>query len=333
MRFLIIGGTSFMGPHVVRRLAGTGHEVTVFHRGRTRTELPEGVREVLGDRRDLPGQAAVLRATRPDVVIDMVLLTEADARGLYETFRGIARRTIAVSSVDVYRAYGILLGLEPGPPVPSPFGEDGPLRTRLFPFRGRMPGMDDYEKILVEREAMSHPDLPATVLRLPMVYGPGDPRRRTFEFLKRMDDKRSGILLSPEMARWRGSRGYVEDVAAAIALAAIDERGAGRIYNVSEPEALETRRWVEEIGKAAGWRGRIVEMPSERLPAGLRDDMTTAQHLVADSSRIRTELGWRETVPFEEGLRRTIAWERANPPAKIEPEAFDYAAEDAALKG
>ena len=53
MRILVIGGTNFMGPLVVRSLSEQGHEVTVFHLGQTQTDLPSGVKEILGDRRSL----------------------------------------------------------------------------------------------------------------------------------------------------------------------------------------------------------------------------------------------------------------------------------------
>jgi dTDP-D-glucose 4,6-dehydratase len=54
-----------------------------------------------------------------------------------------------------------------------------------------------------------------------------------------------------------------------------------------------------------------------------------------DSSRIRRELGYREPVSINEGIRRTIEWERANPinPGEFNPHPFDYAVEDAALEG
>jgi hypothetical protein len=57
----------------------------------------------------------------------------------------------------------------------------------------------------------------------------------------------------------------------------------------------------------------------------------TAQHLVASSERIRRELGYAELLPREESIRRTIDWERANPPAQPLAQ-FDYEAEDAALR-
>jgi hypothetical protein len=54
------------------------------------------------------------------------------------------------------------------------------------------------------------------------------------------------------------------------------------------------------------------------------------QHWAVDSTRIRRELGYREPIAAREAIARTIAWERANPPA-IDRRQFDYAAEDAAL--
>jgi nucleoside-diphosphate-sugar epimerase len=153
--------------------------------------------------------------------------------------RGVARRIVVISSGDVYRAYGQLLGTEPGPVEPTPLVEDAPLRSVLFPYRDQAQGPDDflyaYDKIPVERIVLSNPELPGTVLRLPMTYGPGDPFRRCSPYLKRMVDGRPAIRLDAGLARWKTPRGYVENVAAAIALVVEDDRAAGRVYNVSEP--------------------------------------------------------------------------------------------------
>ena len=54
---------------------------------------------------------------------------------------------------------------------------------------------DNDEKILAEREISRHSDLPATILRLPVVYGPGDYMHRFFPTLRRIDDKRPALLL------------------------------------------------------------------------------------------------------------------------------------------
>jgi nucleoside-diphosphate-sugar epimerase len=71
MRILVIGGTNFMGPRVVRSLSEQGHEVTVFHRGQTQTDLPSRVKEILGDRRSLNEKADELQRLTPELVLDM----------------------------------------------------------------------------------------------------------------------------------------------------------------------------------------------------------------------------------------------------------------------
>ena len=148
-----------------------------------------------------------------------------------------------------------------------------------------------------------------------------------------MDDGRPAVLLGRGIASWRWTHGYVEDVASAIALAVTDERAAGRVYNVGEEDPPSWAGWVRGIGRAAGWNGEVVAVPDDLLPGHLDWGLDTRQHWVADTSRIRRELGYTETLPRDEALRRTVEWERAHPPDKVDPASFDYAAEDAALAG
>jgi nucleoside-diphosphate-sugar epimerase len=339
MRILIIGGTGFIGPVVVANLVERGHSVTLFHRGQARADLPAATNHILGDRYAIAEFAGRFDDLAPEVVLDMCPETQQDARAVVKLFAGRADRTVAISSQDVYRAYGRLLGIEPGPPDPVPLTEEAPLRERLYPYRGevlRSPEdpdrwMDDYEKILVERVYLSQPGLPGTILRLPMVYGPRDEQHRLFDWLKRMDDQRPAILLDERIASWRWTRGYVENVAAAIVLAVVDAHAVGRIYNVGEAQCPTWAEWVGKMASATGWNGAVVSLPPERLPAPLRSEGEYRQHLVTDSNRIRRELGYVEPVPLAEALARSIAWGRAHPPEHINRERFDYAAEDRVL--
>jgi nucleoside-diphosphate-sugar epimerase len=146
-----------------------------------------------------------------------------------------------------------------------------------------------------------------------------------------MNDQRPAILLDEAEAKWRWTYGYIDDVATAIALAVTDERARGRIYNVGEEVTLSLEERVRLVGQLAGWQGRIVLAPQGRLPEPLKWGVNTEQDIVVDSSRIREELGYKEALPLAEAMRLTVDWERVNPPAKIDPKAFDYAAEDAFL--
>jgi nucleoside-diphosphate-sugar epimerase len=336
MRILIIGGTRFVGPRVVGRLADAGHEVTIFHRGETETELSPDVRHIHGDRRDLLAFEDEFRQLAPQVVLDMIAYTEQDAASLLQAFKGLAERTVVLSSADVYRAYGCLLGLQSGAPDSTPLSEDAPLRDALYPYRAKAAGTDDpvysYEKILVERVVMSDARLPCTILRLPAVYGAGDFQHRLSEYLKRMDDGRPFIMLEEARAAWRWTRGYIDNVADAIALSVTDERATARIYNVGERDALTEAEWVRAVGRAAGWEGEVISVPGDMLPGGMAAGYNLEHHLAVDTSRIREELGYGERVARDEALKRAVEWERAHPPEKIDPQQFDYAAEDAVLE-
>lgn len=340
MRVMVIGGTGFIGRHVVAKLADAGHEVAIFHRGRTPLAMRHGITEILGERSTMQDQREKIRAWAPDAVIDMILSSAAQARATLEAFRGIARRVVAISSGDVYRATALLHRLDRGPLEPVPLTEDSKLRTQsqtyspeaLASARTAYPWIDEeYDKVRVEGAMNSDSELPATILRLPMVYGPGDPLHRLYPLVKRILDGRPVIIFEENLARWVPCRGYVENVAHAIMLVAVSDSATGRVYNVAETEPVMEAEWAAKIGGILGWRGRVVALPRDKVPQHLVLPYNLEQHLFMDSTRIRADLGYIEPVPVEEALRRTIEWEQTNPPSQIDPKQYDYQAEDDAL--
>jgi nucleoside-diphosphate-sugar epimerase len=277
------------------------------------------------------------RAWSPDVAVDMILSSRRQAEATLDAFRGIARRIVAISSGDVYRAMAVLHRLDNGALEPVPLTEASGLRAQaqaysseaLAAARAAFPWIDEeYDKIQVEHAIRSDPKLPATILRLPMVYGPGDPLHRMYPVVRRIRDGRSAILYEESFARWVPCRGYVENVAHAIAVAAASERAAGRVYNVAEPLPYSEAEWTAALGRIMSWNGRVLAVPREEAPPHLVLPYNLEQHLFMDSTRIRTEIGYEEWVSLEEALRRTIDWETANPPALIDPSQYDYRLED-----
>jgi nucleoside-diphosphate-sugar epimerase len=341
MKIIIIGGTRFIGPSVVKKLHEQGHTIVLFHRGKSKADLPEDIPHIFGDRNSLADFRNEFAKFKPDVVLDMAPVTEIHAQTVVKVFRGIAERVVAISSQDVYQAYGLLLGIEDGEIQPTPTDEDAALRTKFFPYRQDKPRpdddprkiLDDYDKIPVEKTIMSDTELVGTVLRLPMVYGSLDYQHRLYSYVKRMADKRPAIIMEKSMADWRSSVGYVENVADAIVLAIIDARARNRIYNVAEKENLKQSDWVKKIGEIFGWQGKVIVLPKEKLPKKMHADFRAEQDLTADTSRIRNELGYKEIVPTHEAIKTTIEWELENPPANIDPEDYDYKIEDEILKG
>lgn len=329
---LAIGATGFIGRHVVPLLVEQGMEVVVLHRGETDAGLPDGVRRIRCNRNRLEDARAELERFAPDVVLDAILYTEQQARGMIQAFRGNAGRVVALSSADVYRNYDGFRGKSAAQPDAVPLTENAPLRDTRYPYRGSglpFEHADDYEKILVEQILVTEPDLPATLLRLPAVYGPGDPQHRLRPYLQRMVHGRSGILLQEEQAAWRWTRSYVVNVAAAIVLAVGDARSTRRVFNVGDEPALTEQMWVERIGAAAGWRGRIVAVSASELPDHLRQPFDWRYELWTDTSSIRAELGYAELIHLDEALERTVEWERSTLDGA---EPLNYGEEDAVLQ-
>jgi nucleoside-diphosphate-sugar epimerase len=334
VRVLVLGGTRFIGAAAVRRLHELGNEVAVFHRGKTQGSLPDGVVEIHGDRDRLAEHRSAFQEFHPEVVLHNIVINERHAVEAMETFRGLARRLVLVSSCDVFRAYGRITGIEPGPPDPIPLTEDSPLRETRYPYRSQAndPGhlLYDYDKIPAEEAALGDPDLPGTVLRLPMVIGPGDYQHRLFGLLKPMTDRRPAIVLPEDYAAWKSTYGYVDNVAEAIARACTDERAAGQVYVVGD-WPLSILEQAEEIRRLLGWPGELVLRPRETLPEALVEKMDTTQHLVCSCRKIQDELGYRERIGLKDAIRRTVEWERAHPPDPIPPGTLKYRDEDEVL--
>ena len=338
MRILVIGGNGFIGTPLVRELIQAGHDVGVSHRGPASTSSQKVV-QVQGDRNRLRDREAELRRFAPQVIIDMVLSSGEQAEQLVDVASDLKARVVAISSMDVYRAWGVMLGIEPGELEPMPLTEDSPVRTTRSTYRPeiieKMKSIftwlnSGYDKIAVEEAVMSG-RTSGTVVRLPMVYGPGDPLHRMHGILKRIRDGRSAIILAEEHAEWRGPRGYVENVAHAIAVASQSEHASGRTYNVCEEPTLTELEWQTKIVGHTEWFGRFVLLPQQQTPKHLYLPGNPLQRLVASSERIRRELGYEEPFTMDEAIRRTIGWEQANPPTEPTLHQFDYAAEDAAL--
>jgi nucleoside-diphosphate-sugar epimerase len=178
------------------------------------------------------------------------------------------------------------------------------------------------------------PDLACTILRLPAVYGPKDHGRRLFGIVKRMADSRPFILMESVRAKWMWTWGYVENVACAISLAAVDERSKNQVYNVGETFALTQEEWILRVGQVMGWRGKVIFLDAAQMPEHLRDSqpMDFGQCLTLDTTKIRRGLGFSDQVSFEQGLAKTAAWLRSCPIDPSEAKEFDYHSEKACVE-
>jgi 2'-hydroxyisoflavone reductase len=102
LRILFIGGTGFIGPHMVRRAMSRGHTVTLFNRGRTNPGLFANVEKLVGDR---DGGLGVLKGRTWDAVIDTSGYVPRVVRDSAQLLKDSVHRYLFISTGDVYRDF------------------------------------------------------------------------------------------------------------------------------------------------------------------------------------------------------------------------------------
>ena len=318
LKVAFLGGTRFIGRAAVDELAAAGDDVMVVHRGVLEPDDMPPVRHLHCERSDLAAHADELADFGAEAVVDCRALTRADAELALAAFPA-AKRWIVISSVDVYRAFGALnAGAETDP---VPLDEESPVRESRYPYRGQMPGMDDYDKLDVEDVYLPRG---ATVLRLPMVYGERDYQRREEFVLRRVRAGRDRMPFGS--GQWLACRVYAGDVGRAVRLA-LGAAVEGEVMNVCDDRTYSMAMWSRMILEAAGSPMELVRVPDSALPEDLEVTGTMSQHILTSAAKARRLLGWSTSDPSET-LRATVRWHLDHPPADA---GVDFTDDDRAL--
>jgi nucleoside-diphosphate-sugar epimerase len=271
------------------------------------------------ERTELAAHQQELAAFAPDAAIDCRALTRSDAETVLAALPGDPR-LVVISSIDVYRAFGALNQDRETDPVP--LDETSPVRPTRYPYRGLMPGMEQYDKLDVEDVYLPRG---ATSVRLPMVYGEHDYQLREEFILRRIRAGRERIPFGA--GTWLHSGGYVRDIARGVHLVLKTPAAAGQVLNLCEDRTYSMRMWSRMILDAAGSTAELVRVPDELLPEDLKPTGTMSQHIAASAQKARSMLGWTTSDPSE-SLGITVRWHLANPPANPN---LDFSADNVAL--
>ncbi len=319
MNVVILGGTRFIGRHITERAMARGDDVTVVHRGEHEpAELAE-IRHIHGDRASFAEVASQVAALDPDAVIDSIPLSAADVDAVLPHLPDT--HLVALSSVDVYRAFALVSADAEGEALP--ITEDSAVREERYLYRGKIAGFDDYEKLDVEP---GYTKRGGTVLRLSMIYGEHDGQRREEFILRRVRAGRTAIPVGG--GGWLATRCYAGDVADAVLLAAGSQAAHGQVFNVGEPHTRSALGWAGQILAAAGHSAELVRVPDELLPEDMSMTRDLSQHLLLDSGKLTRTLGW-QPGPVDEAIRRSVTWHLAHPPEGADA---DFGPDDRALE-
>lgn len=249
MKLLILGGTVFLGRHLVDAALARGHEITLFNRGQHNPELFSDVEKLRGDR---DGNLSALAGRRWDAVIDpsgYVPRLVADSAAL---LADAVEHYTFISSLSAYASF-----------ADANQNEDAPLATMAAPTVEEITG-ETYGPLKVLCEQAAEVAMPGRVaiVRPGLIVGPHDPTDRFTYWPVRV--AKGGPILAPAPADYPVEFTDVRDLAAwTIGLA--EKRVAG-VFNASGPSEAATLGGLLEVCRTVnGSDAEIVWMHEEFL--------------------------------------------------------------------
>ncbi|KQR33053.1 NAD-dependent epimerase/dehydratase family protein [Deinococcus sp. Leaf326] len=168
MDILILGGTRFVGRHIVEAFVAAGHRVTVLTRGQTAADLPAGVKHLTGDRDAPGGGLEALAGRRWDACVDVSGYQPRQVRASTAALRARVDHYVFISTVSVYAEQDREVVRESDPLLPACSDEAAAVTS------------ETYGPLKVACEALVQAAFPdaSTILRPQIVAGPDDYTRR-----------------------------------------------------------------------------------------------------------------------------------------------------------
>lgn len=299
MRIAVTGGSGFIGSHVVDRLKAAGHDVVVIDR-RVRPHRGDvGFEDI-----DILDLSSVIRATEGcDVAFHLAAVSnvnEAFKYPVYAVELNIVGTTHVLEAARIHKMKRVLFAstvwVYTGSRTDGPLTEDTPF---YIPDAGHIYTTGKIASEMIIHNYANLYRQPFTILRYGIPYGPRMRDEMLIPVFVRKAVAGEPLTVHGDGKQYRNFL-YIDDLAEAHLLALRPE-AENQVYNLEGPTPVSVREVAESIRRILGESVRI-----ETLPARPGDYAGK----VASSEKARRELGWTAKVPFEEGMRRYVAWYR-----------------------
>jgi len=299
MRVLFIGGSGMISTAVSRAAIATGFEAYLLNRG-SRPALP-GSHRLIADAHRPDDVRAALGRLEFDVVVDWVAYTPDDIERDLALFRGRAGQYVFISSASVYQK----------PPEHYLITESTPLGNPYWEYSRNKIACE--ERLL---QAYRDEAFPATIVRPSMTYDRNLPIALggwgTYTLADRLKRGRPIIVHGDGSSLWVVT--HADDLARGLLGLLGNEGALGEAFHITSDEVLTWDQIYRTIAGALGVEPNVVHIPSEFIAhiapehtGSLLGDKTWS--VVFDNSKIKSYVpGFAATVPFGDGIRRTLAW-------------------------
>ena len=244
---------------------------------------------------------AALQDLEFDVVVDWIAYTPEDIERDLALFRGRVKQYVFISSASAYQK----------PPAHYLITESTPLHNPYWEYSRNKIACE--ERLL---RAYRDEGFPVTIVRPSLTYDPNFPIAiggwGCYTLADRLKKGLPIIVHGDGSSLWVVT--HAEDFARGFLGLLGNGRALGHAFHITSDEVLTWDQIYQTIAEALGVEAKIVHIPSDfiarvspQLGAGLLGDKTWSA--VFDNSKIKAFVpGFQATIPFREGIRRTLAW-------------------------
>jgi len=304
VKVLFIGGTGNISRSVSNLAVQRGMELYLLNRGKRPTSIP-GAKSIVCDISKPDECVAALKGHQWDAVVDWIAFDENDIQRDYELFKGTTKQFIFISSASAYQR-----------PAASPYvTESTPLGNPFWQY--------SRNKIACELRLNAYyrdEGFPITIVRPSLTYDTVIPVPiggwTEYTVVDRIKKGKKIIVHGDGSSLWTIT--HAEDFAKGFVGLLGHQQAIGHAFHITSDEILTWDQIYQAVSEAAGCKAEIVHIPSdfigafdEHLRGSLVGDKATS--VIFDNSKIKRYVpGFVATIPFQQGIRRTLKWFEAD---------------------
>ena len=292
-RVLVVGGTGPSGVPLVELFLANGADVTIYHSGTHEAAFSADVRHIHGDPRDPSDIARTFEGQQWDIAV----CTSGRLRALADELSGKVRRLVGITGQPVYRG-----SVRPTPEgrLALPVAERAERQYDATNHTGKVAAGEDQ---VFEQHGRG--EFEGVIVRYPGVYGPRGPLSHEWAVVKRIRDGRNRMIL-PHDGITYFQRGYTENLARLVYLAATVPAASGEAFNAGDETVLSARAVAENILDELHSEMELVGVPAHFCRGAY--PLAQKSNLILDMSKARALLGYHDVVDVETATRMTARW-------------------------
>ncbi len=315
MKVLFIGGTGNISTSVSKLCIERGIDLYLLNRGKRKIEIP-GAKIITGDISNKKVMAEVLRDHKWDAVVNWIAFKVEDIERDFELLNGKTKQYIFISSASAYQK-----------PVLHPIiTESTPLKNPYWQYsRDKIACEDKLNSLYREK------DFPITIVRPSYTYDTVIPVAiggfNEYTVVNRMKKGKKIIVHGDGTTLWTNT--HAEDFAKGFIGLIGHQQAIGDSFHITSDEMLTWDQIYQAVANAVGVEANIIHIPSEFIVSMNKDwqgdllgDKTYS--VIFDNNKIKRFVpGFTCTIPFSEGIKKTLAWFEADISRQIVNKAHD----------